>query len=922
MTENLYSWNLKRKGWHADARRKAGGKLCDCHIHGRPAKMARRLELAVIEEEAAWTEASALEDESAGRRAEEATLRVSEAKAALVAATTWTSNYDKMSESVDNLFAALMPCGRQSYPNYSVTGGGDFKAYDRRCTEGNCPRRFWSGGKQGCGWDRVYGVDCPIESNGEMTEWQKWAMRLRGVNAETGKPSYSPEFIPEHGTRAEMLKELRAKVAKVMPHDARDVMMTQAARVFDDRRCGRHLEGTKCAWAQHTSSKLTAEALGVVAVHTAEAFAAAMSMVPDAAANAAANAADAVIACGGGEAIAAQSGQAAAAAATKRLEGLAHSFRPLSMRAWARAAQASVSAEPSVSVEMATQIYERLRTIAVVTSDYASQLETKRKYTGTCASLERHNYLVSVVCYDPCKVNSLYKQHVDVFFAFHKAGFKPSARSFNVVQEDIDHWLRYGSMLHGEWFLNGERCPGGDHRLPLPEGLSERAPATPDFPGMTGRQDKFDGCPNQFAYGTNFHQIAEWLTKTAQWAPAEAATAVALASLVQTVAAAAHTAARFVRHNCFGVITEKPTPANATALSAAIASVSRAVCSGLHDEATRITCCARADLNAEAARIVLMCEGVFKASSADDAATLAAAIEAASTELTLAAAAAVSAAANLTVSAAGILRSSAKMVEYHGKGACDAQGNVPKFAVKDAISTGKLFDPGTRELVLHLAMNKQAPSIVKAKKAGWEAVGRFFWGYMNTDRFTKFIVPDATVNGFSNSKRQHEFHGGCEDRQQAEKNGRMQARPMWCVCKWCLLRNFDRCEMKVQMGGAMRSISTPLAAGVHERQPQLQSLEQWGDALDAGMLVAVRADRAEHYIEGVYWLALLLGPAFAAPSHLVHATSVFEEGWLIVEAQWYKLEQASGAAPRLPPLTPPHPPLLTPINTPASDPPP
>ena len=103
-----------------------------------------------------------------------------------------------------------------------------------------------------------------------------------------------------------------------------------------------------------------------------------------------------------------------------------------------------------------------------------------------------------------------------------------------------------------------------------------------------------------------------------------------------------------------------------------------------------------ADLNAEAARIALICEGVLEASSADDATALAAAVEAASTELTLAAAAAVSAAANLTVTAAGILRSSAKMVEYHGKGACDAQGNVPKFAVKDAISTGKLFDPRGR----------------------------------------------------------------------------------------------------------------------------------------------------------------------------------------------------------------------------------
>ena len=65
------------------------------------------------------------------------------------------------------------------------------------------------------------------------------------------------------------------------------------------------------------------------------------------------------------------------------------------------------------------------------------------------------------------------------------------------------------------------------------------------------------------------------------------------------------------------------------------------------------------------------------------------------------------------------------------------------------------------------------------------------------------------------------------------------------------------------------------------------------------MLVAVRADRAEHYIEGVYWLARLCGPAFAAPSRLVHATSEFEEGWLIVQAQWYKLEQVSERGYRL-----------------------
>ena len=27
-----------------------------------------------------------------------------------------------------------------------------------------------------------------------------------------------------------------------------------------------------------------------------------------------------------------------------------------------------------------------------------------------------------------------------------------------------------------------------------------------------------DGCPNQFDYGTNYHQTAEWRVKTARWA--------------------------------------------------------------------------------------------------------------------------------------------------------------------------------------------------------------------------------------------------------------------------------------------------------------------------------------------------------------------------------------------------------------------
>jgi len=32
----------------------------------------------------------------------------------------------------------------------------------------------------------------------------------------------------------------------------------------------------------------------------------------------------------------------------------------------------------------------------------------------------------------------------------------------------------------------------------------------PDFPEMTRMEARTDGCPNQFDYGTNYHQTAEW----------------------------------------------------------------------------------------------------------------------------------------------------------------------------------------------------------------------------------------------------------------------------------------------------------------------------------------------------------------------------------------------------------------------------
>ena len=81
----------------------------------------------------------------------------------------------------------------------------------------------------------------------------------------------------------------------------------------------------------------------------------------------------------------------------------------------------------------------------------------------------------------------------------------------------------------------------------------------------------------------------------------------------------------------------------------------------------------------------------------------------------------------------------------------------------------------------------------------------------------------------------------------------------------CLLGRFNDCTMQAEMGGRMRQVTAPLAAGVQERQPQMQSLEAWGDGLKDKMLCAVCVVKDDLWMEGPYWLVLLLGPAFPAP---------------------------------------------------------
>lgn len=119
----------------------------------------------------------------------------------------------------------------------------------------------------------------------------------------------------------------------------------------------------------------------------------------------------------------------------------------------------------------------------------------------------------------PLTPRVVYKQHCDYIFSFHDKAYKPNARSCDVVQEDIDCFLKFGAVLHGGWYIEGERVPlaEGSHEAPLPDGSRERRRLAPDFPEIIRRHSIHDGCSSQFACGTEFHQTAEWLAKTAEW---------------------------------------------------------------------------------------------------------------------------------------------------------------------------------------------------------------------------------------------------------------------------------------------------------------------------------------------------------------------------------------------------------------------
>jgi len=267
LISNVARLHVARRAWHRAARQRVGGKPCVCHIHP-PAGAAE----AAAERAAAcqgWEEAERAAMEEGGDGASErwaaavAERQVAEAEAAAAAAKAAKARkYDEMFSSVEALTETLMPCGKESHPELSIIGAGQFRTYKRRCISNDCTNRIFHAG-EACGFERVFGSPCPTELGGEAAEWRRWEKRLRGVNEE-GKEFHSLEWVPAHGTRTGLWAELLPAVTSTLPHMWRDNLMQQSVRVYEDRKSGRHLHELVKRRRLLTMPQLLFDALDVV----------------------------------------------------------------------------------------------------------------------------------------------------------------------------------------------------------------------------------------------------------------------------------------------------------------------------------------------------------------------------------------------------------------------------------------------------------------------------------------------------------------------------------------------------------------------------------------------------------------------------------------------------------------------------------
>eukprot|EP00966_Prymnesium_polylepis_P190086 4404935-Prymnesium_polylepis.2 len=189
--------------------------------------------------------------------------------------------------------------------------------------------------------------------------------------------------MPTYGTREQRWDALLPAIKETPLHMWRDDVMQQSVRVYEDRKSGRHLHELTKRRRLLTTPQLLSDTLTVI-VQKAEA---------EAAVHAA----------------------AAAAAAAAGLEAPRPSQltrRVGILRALQRLADAS-EMPPTAAVEQAVQaeataqrVFDELAVTATIQSDYASQAETSREFHATCATKERHNYLVTLIGYHSRQVRA------------------------------------------------------------------------------------------------------------------------------------------------------------------------------------------------------------------------------------------------------------------------------------------------------------------------------------------------------------------------------------------------------------------------------------------------------------------------------------------------------------------------------------
>eukprot|EP00966_Prymnesium_polylepis_P061290 1421649-Prymnesium_polylepis.1 len=122
-----------------------------------------------------------------------------------------------MSRSPQDLWRVLLPCGRTEFPEYSIDGGGIFKAFDLLCCKSRCPKKTLTSSVGACHWSNIFGSDCAAEATDDPLTYNMWIQRSRTatqVEGDNGKPKTftTDEWAPFEGTRKPLLRAIRAAI--------------------------------------------------------------------------------------------------------------------------------------------------------------------------------------------------------------------------------------------------------------------------------------------------------------------------------------------------------------------------------------------------------------------------------------------------------------------------------------------------------------------------------------------------------------------------------------------------------------------------------------------------------------------------------------------------------------------------------------